>query len=436
MVVLRQILSLIMLKKVLPILIISVILVFAIDSYVGITELTIPKDQSDESTPEAISVEPITEYGIPVDSFFIEEYRVKRNQTLGKILYNLNVKADLGKFLYNLKPEDFDVRKVKAGHKYKIFYTKDSVQAPAYLVYEASPIDFYVFSLKDSLYVYPFQKDVVPVRKVSEAEIKTSLWVDMKENNLNPQLALDLSDIFAWTVDFFSLYKGDRFRVMYDELYVDSLSVGIGTIYAAWFEHHGERFYAFRFEQDSVATYWDENGNSLRKSFLKAPLRFSRISSRFSRRRFHPVLKIYRPHTGVDYAAPAGTPVMALGDGVIVAKGYNKAAGNYIKIKHNGVYTSGYNHFSRFAKGIKKGMRVKQGQVIGYVGSTGYATGPHLDLRIWKNGSPINPLKLKSPPVEPIRKENMNAFKLAVEKYLALMDSTSISQSDSITLIN
>ncbi|MEW5845727.1 MAG: peptidoglycan DD-metalloendopeptidase family protein [Bacteroidota bacterium] len=411
-----------MLKKILPILFLSVITVLLVDYFIGTADIKL-YTPSQALKPKADEPQPMLEYGIPVDSFYVTEYTVKRDQTLGKILFGLNIPGDVNAFLLSLTPDVFDVKKVRVGARYKIFSRKDSVQTPAYLVYEVSPVEYFVFNLTDSLYVYPFKKNIVPVRKISEAEIKTSLWVDMKANGLNPMLALELSDIFAWTVDFFGLFKGDKFRVMYDELYVDSASIGIGTIYAAWFEHRGERFYAFRFEQDSVASYWDENGNSLRKSFLKAPLRFSRISSRFSGNRFHPVLKIYRPHSGVDYAAPEGTPVMALGDGVVIDIGYDRAAGNFVKIRHNSVYTTGYNHFSKFAKGISKGVRVKQGDIIGYVGKTGYATGPHLDMRVWMNGSPIDPLKMKSPPVEPVKRENLEAFKNVVASFSAQLDS-------------
>lgn len=411
-----------MLKKIFPILVISLLTVFIIDYFIGTAYIKLYSPEKDPK-PLVEDVQPIMEYGIPIDSFYVTEYTVRSNQTLGKILFSLNLTGNVNEFLLSLTPDIFDVKKVRAGARYKVFARKDSLQTPAYLVYEVSPVEYFVFNLTDSLYVYPFKKEIVPVRKISEAEIKTSLWVDMKANGLNPMLALELSDIFAWTVDFFGLFKGDKFRVMYDELYVDSTSIGIGTIYAAWFEHRGEKFYAFRFEQDSVASYWDEKGNSLRKSFLKAPLRFSRISSRFSGNRFHPVLKIYRPHSGVDYAAPEGTPVMALGDGVVIDMGYDKAAGNYIKIRHNSVYTTGYNHFSRFAKGIARGARVKQGDIIGYVGRTGYATGPHLDMRIWMNGSPIDPLKMKSPPVEPVKQENLEAFRNVVSKLSAQLDS-------------
>jgi murein DD-endopeptidase MepM/ murein hydrolase activator NlpD len=411
-----------MLKKILPIFVLSVITVLLVDYFIGTADIKL-YNPSQTIKPVADEPQPILEYGIPVDSFYVTEYTVKRDQTLSKILFGLNIPGDVNAFLLSLTPDIFDVKKVRVGARYKIFSRKDSLQTPAYLVYEVSPVEYFVFSLTDSLYVYPFKKNIVPLRKISEAEIKTSLWVDMKANGLNPMLALELSDIFAWTVDFFGLFKGDKFRVIYDELYVDSTSIGIGTIYAAWFEHRGERFYAFRFEQDSVASYWDEKGNSLRKSFLKAPLRFSRISSRFSGNRFHPVLKIYRPHTGVDYAAPEGTPVMALGDGVVIDMGYDRAAGNFVKIRHNSVYTTGYNHFSKFAKGITRGARVKQGDIIGYVGRTGYATGPHLDMRVWMNGSPIDPLKMKSPPVEPVKQENLEAFRNVVASFSAQLDS-------------
>lgn len=412
-----------MLKKIFPVAILSIVTVLFIDYYVGTAEIKLYSSRQEQTnaTEEPL---PILEYGIPVDSFIVSEYTVRSNQTLGKILYGLNISGNVNEFLLSLTPDVFDVRKVRSGARYKVFSRRDSLQTPTYLVYEVSPVEYFVFNLSDSLFVYPYRKDIIPVRKISQAEIKTSLWVDMKANGLNPMLALELSDIFAWTVDFFGLFKGDRFRVIYDELYVDSTSIGIGTIYAAWFEHRGEKFYAFRFEQDSVASYWDEKGNSLRKAFLKAPLRFSRISSRFSGNRFHPVLKIYRPHTGVDYAAPEGTPVMALGDGVVIDMGYDKGAGNFIKIRHNSVYTTGYNHFSKFAKGMARGVRVKQGDIIGYVGRTGYATGPHLDMRVWMNGSAVDPLKIKSPPVEPVKPQNIEAFKNLVASFSAQLDST------------
>lgn len=419
-----------MIRKILLILAIVFLSIVAVDLFTGISGVNTSKKE-----PKVVEIPaPILEFGIPIDSFNVVEGQIRWGQTIGNLLNNLKIGNDIINKLTLISVDTFDSKKVKAGNKYKVFYTKDTSSTVAYLVYGHSPIDFYVFDFTDSLRIYPYQKEVTAVRKIDEAQIKSSLWETMKSSGINPVLALDLSDVFAWTVDFFGLYPGDKFRVMYDELYIDSTSVGIGTIYAAWFEHKGELNYAFRFEQDSVASYWDESGNSLRKSFLKAPLRFSRISSRFSGKRMHPVLKIYRPHTGVDYAAPAGTPVVAIGDGVVIEKGYNHAAGNYVKIRHNSVYTSGYNHFSKFGNGIQKGIRVKQGDIIGYVGKTGYATGPHLDLRFWMNGKPIDPLKVKSPPVEPIKPEYLAKFNFTRDSLLALLDSTKVFKADTAVI--
>lgn len=365
------------------------------------------------------------EYGIPTDSFEVFTDRVKPNQTLGSIFESLGVRGEHIRQLRTIGNETLDIRKIRAGNNYNVFYQRDSSQKVQYLVYEQTPTEFVVFHFGDSLTVRADKKNITPVAKLSEAEISSSLWEAMKDHNLNPLLALDLSEVFAWAIDFFGLYTGDKFKVLYDELYVGDQSVGIGTIHAAWFEHRGHTYYAFRFMQDSVWSYWDEQGNSLRKAFLKSPLRFSRITSRFSNSRLHPILRIHRPHTGVDYAAPEGTPVMAIGDGIVSEKGYNHAAGNFIKIKHNSVYTTGYYHFSKFGNGISQGSRVQQGQVIGYVGKTGYATGPHLDLRFWKNGHAIDPLKVEAPSVEPVKDENKETFTQLVARYRVKLDSIS-----------
>jgi len=221
---------------------------------------------------------------------------------------------------------------------------------------------------------------------------------------------LQLSEIYAWTIDFFGLQNGDRFKVIYEEQYVDSATLGIDRILAASFYSEGKIYYAIPFKQDGKEDFFDEEGNSLRKAFLKAPLRFSHISSRFSNSRYHPILKIRRPHHGVDYAAPTGTPVHAIGDGKVIAKGYNGQSGNRVKIRHNSIYTTAYSHLSRYGKGIHVGAMVKQGQVIGYVGKTGLATGPHLDFRFYKYGKPVDPLKVKAPSVSPINGQNRSTY--------------------------
>ncbi len=232
----------------------------------------------------------------------------------------------------------------------------------------------------------------------------------MINKGLHPDLAFELSEIFAWTVDFFGLQKGDNFKVIYEELFIEEKSIGAGKIYGAQFTWAGSTITAIPFVQDSSETFFDIEGNSLRKAFLKAPLKFSRISSRFSANRMHPILRIRRAHFGVDYAAPLGTPVLAIGDGRILSATNEGASGKMVKIQHNSIYATAYLHLSRFGTDISRGTFVKQGQVIGYVGSSGLSTGPHLDFRFYKNGSPVDPLKVEAPSVEPVAEQNHSRF--------------------------
>ncbi len=375
------------------------------------------KEQTDTSIDSLKTLEqpkpPNLMFGLPVDSFVIENNTVKRNEFLASILLKYDIPYKQIDLLANKSKEIFDVRKIKVGNPYYVFLSHDTLHTAHYFVYEIDKINYVVYNLNDSVNITTGKKEVRKVRKTAAGVITSSLWNALSENNTSPLLSLELSDIYAWTVDFFGIEKGDYFKVMYTENYVDSTSVGISSIDAALFHHRGDDYYSFNFKEDSVTyNYFDEKGKSLRKAFLKAPLKFSRISSRFSNSRYHPVLKIRRPHHGVDYAAPKGTHVFSIGDGRIIKKGYQaKGGGNYLKIKHNSVYTTVYMHLNGFAKGIKQGDKVTQGQLIAYVGSTGLSTGPHLDFRVFKNGKPIDPLKVKAPPVEPVKKGDMGRFK-------------------------
>ena len=278
--------------------------------------------------------------------------------------------------------------------------------------------------MKDSLYARIYEKEVEAVLKRARATISTSLWNDVQQAGIPPLMALRLSDVYDCTIDFFGLQKGDWFEVMYEELMHEGEYMGLGKIYYAQFNHAGKTYDAIRFNAgENSSVFWNGKGESLKKAFLKAPLNFTRISSRFTYARKHPVLKIVRPHTGVDYAAPSGTPVVALGDGVVTHRGWAGGGGNTIKIKHPGNYVTSYMHLRGYAKGIVKGSRVTRGQLIGYVGSTGLSTGPHLDFRVYKNGKPIDPLKMESPSVEPVSKEDMPAFLAQMERYKFQMDS-------------
>jgi len=362
------------------------------------------------------------EYGIVLDSFKISQKKIKRNYNLARLLSEAGLDFSKIDKATRTSADVFDIRKIKAGNYYNLYYTKDSLETLKYFVYKHSATEYLKIHLGENLFSEKGEKEIVSERTECSGTISSSLWKTMIENNIDPMMSIKLSEIYAWTVDFFGLDEGDKFKVIYEKQFVDSIPIGIGEIYAVSFKHKGEELFAFEFEQNGVKSFFDKDGKSLRRQFLKAPLKFSRISSGFSKSRMHPILKIRRPHSGVDYAAPRGTPIYTIGDGTIIKKGYTKGAGYYIKVKHNSVYTSGYNHLSRYPKGIKVGQRVTQGDVIGYVGSTGYATGPHLDFRVWKNGQAIDPLKIKAPPVEPILEDNLTTFEAIKTEYLEELD--------------
>lgn len=368
-------------------------------------------------------VEPIYMYGIPIDSFNVVQGQIKRNQSLSDILPEYGIGYATIDIIGRKWDTVFDVRKIRTGNSWTVFCNPDTSCRAAYFIYERTPVEFVVFDFTDSVRVYLNEKPIVPRMKHSSGIIESSLWNAIAAQDLNRMLALELENIYAWSVDFFGLQKGDSFTVLYDEEYVDSISVGIGRIHAACFKHYDSLYYAFPYIQDSVISFFDMEGNSLRKAFLKAPLKFSRISSKFSNSRFHPVLKIRRPHHGVDYAAPVGTPVMAIGDGKVIKAGWSGGAGRLVKIKHNSVYQTAYMHLSKFGKGIQEGKFVKQGDIIGYVGNSGLSTGPHLDFRFYKNGQPVDPLKVEAPPVDPIRKEELEGFHLVRDSLLKLLNS-------------
>lgn len=351
------------------------------------------------------------EYGIIVDSLSVERGTVKKNEFLSDILLRYNVDySKIDWFARNSKPV-FDVRKIRTGNRFAVISTKDSIPVALFFVYEEDPTSYVVFNLGDSLNIVRGEKPVEVLVRNAKGTISSSLWESMIEEGSDPNLANEMSEIFAWAIDFFGIQKGDHYRLIYEEFRVDGQAIGIGKILSARFNHYDRDYNAFYFEQGEKGDYFDDEAGSMRRTFLKAPLRFRRISSRFSYNRYHPVLKIYRPHTGIDYAASTGTPVYTVGDGTVTAKGWDKkGGGNYVKIKHNGTYTTAYMHLSGFAKGLKQGNKVRQGDLIGYVGATGLATGPHLDFRFYRNGKPIDPLKVESPAAEPVDTAYLASF--------------------------
>ncbi|MDR2936863.1 MAG: peptidoglycan DD-metalloendopeptidase family protein [Rikenellaceae bacterium] len=384
-----------------------------------------PEKVSVAGDPEAVAGVPELEYGIDTSGYERVEGTISPGDNLSLILSRYGVSAGRVDSLSRRCEGIFDVRSIRADDAYEAFISKDSLRRLCHLVYRRSPVEFFVFSVADTLSVTPFVKEVRIERRVAEASIESSLYNAIAGQNLPISLALDLSDIYAWTVDFFGLQKGDAFRVIYDERRVDSTLLGTGRIWGAWFDSGGKRYYAIPFDQNEKISYWDESGNSLRKNLLKAPLQFSRISSKFSGGRLHPVLRIVRAHYGIDYAAPSGTPVHAIADGVITAKGWRGGGGNTVKIRHpfNGL-ESGYLHLRGYAPGLAIGQRVSQGELIGYVGSTGLSTGPHLDFRVWQHGKPIDPLKIPSEPAEPVAESNRERFAVIRDMVVGGLDAT------------
>jgi len=346
-------------------------------------------------------------FGIEEDAFERSTHRIRRGETFADILTRYEVPYADVLALAEAARDVFNVRRLQAGRPLHIY--RDSTGARVF-VYQPDPVRYVVFDLREPVRVYTGRRAVERVLRTAQGVIESSLYETLQAADADPELAIRLSEIFAWQIDFYRIQRGDRFVALYEETLIDGEPVGIERVLAARFQHMGEDFYAFRFEHDGGVDYYDEAGRNLRKAFLKAPLRYSRITSRYSLRRFHPVQKRYKPHLGTDYAAPAGTPVYATGDGVVIEAGYTRYNGYYVKIRHNAVYTTGYLHFSRIAKGIRPGVRVRQGQVIGYVGSTGLATGPHVCYRFWKNGRQVDPLREQLPPGEPVPDSLRDAF--------------------------
>lgn len=387
---------------------------------------TKPAEQCTEAAESVEAPAPRYAYGIALDDYRIDTCRVLAGETLSGILNRHGLTSKQWRDMQPFLKQHPELTAIREGGRYYAFRNDTAL---CYYAYRLNRRETLIASLLDSFYLWRDTLPIIVERRKVDFDIHSSLWQTVTSHNLPVELTLELSEIYAWTINFFALQEGDSVRVLYDEHYIDSTRVGIGRIYAAHF-YHGKRWLpAYYADQESlqpymaadstspapaalkdIHSYYDDEGNSLRKTFLKAPLNYKRISSTFSYARKHPVYHVVRPHTGVDYAAPAGTPVVALGDGVVTFRAYKGGGGNTIRIRHNSTYETGYLHLSKYAKGLQVGQYVKQGEVIGYVGSTGASTGPHLDFRVWKNGQPVNPLTLDSPPAEPIPADLRQAY--------------------------
>ncbi|MBL7950303.1 MAG: peptidoglycan DD-metalloendopeptidase family protein [Flavobacteriales bacterium] len=407
--------------------------VFAAASSVGFFFLAVDVGPREQYEPEAVlaAVEdtvplPPDAYGIPMAGYALEQGSVKNGDTFGALLTSRGVDQNIIHGLVELALPHFDVRRMRAGHPYAFIFNDDNTLSPEYFVYEADPVKYVVFHLHDSVGVRVGERPVKVQEHSLACSVTGALYNDLERVGGDPQLAMQLADVFAWTIDFYRIQKDDMFSVVYREKTVDGVPYGRPEIMGARYISGGVVKEAYRFAQtDGVEQYYDDEGKSLKKAFLQAPLKFSRISSGFSGRRLHPVQRVMKAHLGTDYAAPYGTPILAVGDGVVEKTGRTGGNGNFVKIRHNGTYSTQYLHMQKIL--VKQGAAVQQGQVIGEVGSTGLATGPHVCFRFWKNGVQVDHRKEEFPNTEPLADELMasfNDFKTPIREELFTAEKT------------
>jgi len=346
-------------------------------------------------------------YGIPLSGFELERSSVKNGNTFGDLLAEHGVSAATVDSLVRIAEPMFDVHRMRAGHPIAFIFKEDGTHTPQWFVYEASPVEHIVFSLSP-LNVHVHERPVVVHERAVACTVTGALWNDLSSCGADPALAMQLAEVFAWTVDFYRIQKGEQFTIVYNESTVDGQRYGDPEVLGVRYTTADRATEAILFSMDSTETYFDRDGNSLRKAFLKAPLKYSRLSSGFTQRRFHPVQKRFKPHLGTDYAAPYGTPILTVGDGTIETTGYTAGNGNFVKVRHNGTYTTQYLHMRKIL--VRKGQNVQQGDVIGEVGSTGLATGPHVCFRFWKNGVQVDHRKEELSKAEPVAEEDRARF--------------------------
>ena len=361
-------------------------------------------EKNSETKIEVIKEKVVKEYGYTLNNFNIKKDTIESGDSFGLILEKNNLFYPK---IYDIVQEAkkvFDIRKINIGRPYTILSSKDSLNKPLVFIYQPNPIDYIVVSLGDSLWAKKKQKEVKFVEFEAMGTIKSSLSETMQELKLSPLLSNELSEIYAWNIDFFRLEKGDNFKILYTSKYVDdSIYIGLNRIHNAYFEHRGKPFYAIEFQTDSIKgmyEYFDDKGKNLRRAFLLSPVQFSRISSRYNLRRKIAYYGKVKPHYGTDFAAPIGTPIRSTAAGRVVKSGYTRANGYYVTVSHNATYSTQYLHMRK--RGLKVGTYVEQGDKIGEIGMTGFTSGPHVCYRFWKNGRQVDPLKQKLPEAKPI----------------------------------
>lgn len=383
-------------------------------------ETALNEEKVEKKAPKPVK----KEFGFIFDDFEVVDGTIESGDSFGYILDQHGV--DRGK-IYQISEkvkDTFNPARITAGKKYKILKARDSANTPQFFIYQNDKINYTVLSIGDSISAARKKKPVSVKRREVSGVISSSLSEAMQAQGLSNLLVYELSDIYQWSIDFFKLQKGDQFKMIYSEKYIDdTIFAGIENVEAAVFKHDDRPFYAFGYKTDSVTgqpSFYDEEAKSLQSFFLKAPLNYSRISSRYTKRRFHPVQKRWKAHLGTDYAASHGTPIVSTADGTVIASSYTSANGNYVKVRHNDKYTTQYLHMSK--RNVPNGKRVKQGDVIGYVGSTGLATGPHVCYRFWVHGRQVDPYRQNLPTAKHIEPEHKELYFAAIEDLKISLD--------------
>ena len=369
----------------------------------------------------------IKKFGFVLDDYEVVNDTIKNGDSFGTIMDNNGVTRSKVFEISNKVKDSFNVARINAGKPYTILKSKDSLHKVEAFIYHQNKVDYTIINLTDSIYAQNKHKKVIVKRKVLNGIIESSLSEAIQKDHGSAYLTHLIAGIYQWNIDFFRIQKGDRFKVIYYDKYLeDGTYVGVKSVEASVFEHNGTPFYGFEYEipedKKELMSYYDEKAKSLQSFFLKAPLQFSRISSRFSPRRFHPVQKRWKAHKGTDYAAPRGTPIWSTANGTVIKAGYTRGNGKYVKVRHNKKYSTQYLHMSKIL--VKKGQVVKQGQVIGRVGSTGLATGPHVCYRFWVNGKQTDPYRHKLPSAKDLPETYKEAYFTYINPLKKELDDT------------
>ncbi len=368
-------------------------------------------------------------FGIATDSLEIRKGIVEPGETISTLLGDYNFGLTQVHALSQKAQAVYSLRKMRAKRPYTLLYSRDTSRTAQYFIYEPNATQYVIYDLRDSLCVTLCQRKVDIVERELVGEIRGSLYKSILDAGGSARLVDQLADIYAWRLNLNHVQPGDTFKLIFESKQIDGKVIGDGALKGAYIMHQGKPLYAIALDQGKGVSYFDQEGKSFKKAFLKEPVEFSRISSRYNKRRFHPVQRRYKPHLGTDFAARRGTPIRTVGDGVVVEATRTRGNGNYVKIRHDKTYTTQYLHMSKFAKGIRRGVRVTMGQTIGYVGSTGLSTGPHLCYRFWKNGRQVDALKVKLPLAEPVREEFQALFLARKDSIIGRMEAMDVNQA-------